>query len=74
MSKAVDIAVVEYLLDSVCSILVMNDGIYEVQTPSIILQHNNHIHCSPFGPKAADENFYSLFLPASLSPFSLYIF
>lgn len=34
-------AVVKYLLDSVCSILVMNDDIYEAQAVPIILQHNN---------------------------------
>lgn len=66
--------IVEYLLDSLSSILVMNDGIYEVQAPSIVLQDNNNIHCSPFSPGAADENFDFLFPPASLSPFSLYIF
>lgn len=63
MSIAMDIAVVEYLLDSVCSILVMNDGIYEAQTLPIILQHNNNIHCSPFSPTAGDEkrHFYYTF-------------
>ena len=45
--------VVRYLLDSVHSIRVMNDGIYEAQTRPIILQHNNNIQCSPSGPKAA---------------------
>lgn len=68
MSIAMDIAVVEYLLDSVCSILVMNDGIYEAQTLPIILQHNNNIHCSPFSPTAGDKKktflLYFPFLPA----------
>lgn len=42
----------QYLLDSVCSILVMNDGIYEAQRLAIILQHDNNIQCSPLSPKA----------------------
>lgn len=64
--------VVRYLLDSVHSIRVMNDGIYEAQTRPIILQHNNNIQCSPSGPKAAaakkkkkEDICDFLFLPAS---------